>query len=78
MWTALFWLAAFERAVKTFAQTAAATLGASTVGILDAPWTAALSVAGMAAVLSVLTSVASIKTGDTGTPSAVKASADPR
>lgn len=57
MWTKTFALAVLERAVKTFAQAAAALLTASGIGLLDADWLQILSVAGMAAVVSVLTSV---------------------
>jgi hypothetical protein len=58
--------AAAERAVKTFAQTLAALLGAQVVGIHEAPWTGSLSVAAMAAVLSLLTSVGSARFGGDG------------
>lgn len=57
MFTAAFWKDAAVRAVKTFAQAEVALLGANSVGLLDAPWGASLSAAGMAALLSVLTSV---------------------
>lgn len=66
MFTATFWKAAFERAVKTFAQALLATLAAGPFGVLDAPWTTAASLAGMAAVLSLLTSVASSGIGAAG------------
>ncbi len=69
MWTYRFWQLAFERAVKTFAQSLLAVLGVSGIGLLSAPWTAALSTAGMAAILSVLTSVASEPVGEQNTPS---------
>lgn len=52
--------AAGIRAVKTFAQSMVSILGASEIGLLEANWTAALSVAAMAAVLSLLTSVAGL------------------
>jgi len=52
-----FWNYAGERAIKTFAQTAIATLGAGTVGLLAIDWVNLLSVAGGAALLSVLTSI---------------------
>jgi len=56
-----------ERAVKTFAQTFAATLvAAGATGLLDAPWSTALSVAGLAAVLSVCTSLVSYPFGPEG------------
>ena len=51
--------ASIERAIKTGCQTLTALLGAGAVGIIDAPWLDSLSVAGMAAVLSLLTSVGS-------------------
>jgi len=46
-----------ERAVKTFAQTLAALLTAAGTGLLDSAWTTDLSVAGMASLLSVLTTI---------------------
>lgn len=51
--------AVLERAVKTFAQSLAALLVADGTGLFDTTWTADLSVAGMAALVSLLTSVAS-------------------
>ena len=66
MWTKAFWQASAERAVKTFAQTAAALLVASGTGLLDSDWQTTGSVAGMAALLSVLTSVASAGVGTSG------------
>jgi hypothetical protein len=59
MWTRSFWLATLERCIKTACQTLAATLTAGAVGILEVPWQAALSMSAGAAVVSVLTSVAS-------------------
>lgn len=55
----LFWTATLERAVKTFAQTAVGILTAQTIGLFDADWTGVLSAAGMATVISVLTSIGS-------------------
>jgi len=57
MWTKAFLLAIIERAVKTFAQSAAALLVAAGTGLLAVDWLQILSVAGLAAVVSVLTSV---------------------
>lgn len=66
MWTWGFWRGAGERAVRTVAQVAAAMLTADAVSLLDADWIGVASVAGMAGVVSLLTSVA---TGSaTGTP----------
>lgn len=66
MFTKAFWRAVAERAIKTFAQAAAALLVADGTGLLDTDWQAAASVAGMAAVVSVLTSVGSGKIGGDG------------
>lgn len=66
MFTLEFWKATAERAVKTFAQTLAAMLTAAGTGLLDAQWGQHLSVAAMAMVLSVLTSVASSRVGAPG------------
>jgi hypothetical protein len=59
IWTGAFWKAAAERAVKTFAQTEAALLTAAGTGLLDTDFKVSLSVSGMAAVVSLLTSIAS-------------------
>ena len=63
-----FWIAAIERAIKTFAQTAAALLTGSATGLLEVDWLQLASVAGMAALVSLLTSIASAATTD-GNPS---------
>jgi hypothetical protein len=72
MWSKTFWLATLERAIKTFAQVLAALLGAEAVGVLEADWGQSASVAAMATVLSILTSVASSSVGNEG-PSLVSA-----
>ncbi|MGH3904772.1 MAG: holin [Pseudonocardiaceae bacterium] len=77
MFTYPFWRSALERAFKTFAQTLVALFSISGVGLLDAPWTSALSAAGMAAVLSVLTSMTSEPMGERNTPSLLRAPAQP-
>lgn len=66
MFTKAFALAALERAVKTFAQSLAALLVADGTDLLTTNWGDRLSVAGMAAVVSVLTSVASGSLGSNG------------
>lgn len=54
-----FWASAGERAIKTFAQTALALLGASQlVSVVAIDWTEVGGVAALAAILSLLTSVA--------------------
>ena len=58
LFTKDFWLAASVRAIKTLAQTMVALLVAAQSGLIDADWGVTLSVAGMAALVSVLTSVA--------------------
>lgn len=63
---------AVERAVKTFAQTAVTVLGADAVNVLSVDWETVLGLGGGAAVVSLLTSVASMPFGDKGTASAVK------
>lgn len=61
--TGRFWKRATERAVKTMAQTVVATAG--TAAVLEAvDWKHAASAAGLAGVLSVLTSVGSVRVGD--------------
>ncbi len=65
-----FWIQSAERAVKTFAQTAVATITANATGLLDADWTTTASVSGLAALVSLLTSVGSGYVGD-DSPSAV-------
>jgi hypothetical protein len=66
MLTLAFWRAALERAVKTFSQALIAVMTADGLGLLDADWPARLSAAGMAAVLSLLASIASSGIGGTG------------
>ena len=56
--TKAFWAGTAERAVKTLAQSLIAVIGTGTLGVLDVDWLTALSVAGLATILSVLTSVA--------------------
>ena len=52
-----FWSYAGERAIKTFAQAAIAALGAGSVGLFSIDYAGLISVAGGAALLSVLTSI---------------------
>jgi hypothetical protein len=54
-----FWESAIERAVKTFAQTALALLGTSqVVSAIEVNWAEVGGVAILAAILSILTSIA--------------------
>lgn len=52
--------AAMIRAVKTVAQTAVGMLSGEALGIMEADWIAVASVAAMAGVVSLLTSVAGL------------------
>ena len=64
----LFWIAAGERAVKTFAQALVALFVAG-VTVLTIDWQQGLAVAATAAVVSLLTSVASVRLGNFEGPS---------
>lgn len=64
MWTLSFWRDAAERALRTAAQSALATLGVDGLGLLNVDWGGTASVAGLAALASVLTSVVASRTGD--------------
>ena len=66
-----FWLQATERAIKTFAQTAVALIGAGLFNLLTTDWVQLIGVSGGAALLSILTSVASAKVHDDDSPSLV-------
>lgn len=54
-----FWKAAAERAVKTVAQSAVALIAANATGLLDIDWVQLGSVAGLAGLVSILTSIGS-------------------
>lgn len=71
MWTAKFWKESTERAVKTFAQSLLALLGANSVNILEVDWQQALGVSVGAGVLSILTSIASSHVSKEDSPSLV-------
>jgi len=55
-WTA-YWNFAGERAVKTCAQVALATIGVTAAGIIEVDWVQVLSVSALAGIMSLLTSV---------------------
>lgn len=64
--TSRFWIAAGERAAKTFAQTMAALLAGDGASVLSVDWQQILAVAATAALASILTSVASAGVGPHG------------
>lgn len=77
MFTWMFWRSAIERAVKSFAQSLAAVLGAGGAGLWDVEWTTALAMAGMTTLLSLLTSVASAPVGAEHSPSLLPSATTP-
>ena len=52
-----YWSFAGERAVKTVAQVALATIGVTAAGIIEVDWLQVLSVSALAGIMSLLTSV---------------------
>ena len=77
MFSKQFLLDMTERAIKTIAQTVIASLLASgALGLFDANWGDILSVAGLAGVISLLTSIASSGTGDSDSASLVNNEGD--
>ena len=59
-----YWSFSGERALKTVAQVAIATIGVGTVGIMDVDWLQVASVASLAGVMSLLTSVLTYDKGE--------------
>ncbi len=57
-----------ERAVRTAAQSALGVIGSGAVGVLDVDWVNILSVSAMAAVVSILWSIANSGSEDTISP----------
>ena len=60
MFTKEFWLAALTRGIRTFAESALAFIGTGAVVLGDVNWIAAGSAALLAAILSILTSLAGL------------------
>ena len=66
MFTADFWKATAERALRTFAQSLIAVLTAGATNLFDVDWQAALATAGLATLLAVLTAIGAAKAGRPG------------
>lgn len=64
--TGAFWGATLERAIKTAAQAVLALLTTNAIGVTSIDWAQVPSVAGLAAFVSVLTSIASAGIGNRG------------
>lgn len=71
MWTAKFWRETAERAIKTAAQAALAFFVVGETVLTQLDWVVVLSGAGVAAIASVLTSLASAPFGPEESPSLV-------
>lgn len=69
LFTATFWLDAFERAVKTAAQTLIALIGVNVTEVTDLDWGQIGIATGVATALSVLTSIVSSGIGEPGSAS---------
>ena len=65
--TIQWWKAAGIRAAKTFCQTAVSLIGTGAVGFTDLDWIQIASISGVAALVSILTSVAGLPELDDGT-----------
>lgn len=77
MFDSRFWIAASERAVKTFAQTLVALIGTGAVGVLEIDWLQMLSISATATILSILSSVASSNFGSHPGPSLADETIEP-
>ena len=71
MWTIGFWRGAAERAIKTAAQAGLAFFVVGETGVADVDWQTVGGVSLVAAIASVLTSLASAPFGPANTPSVV-------
>lgn len=77
MFDSRFWIAAAERAIKTFAQAMIALIGTDMIGITDLAWGQLLAASATATLLSVLTSVASANFGPNPGPSLADETIEP-
>lgn len=67
LFTGLFWLDAAERMIGAGASSSLAAIGTGAIGILDVAWGGVASIAGLAAVVSLLVSIVAGATGDPAT-----------
>jgi len=72
MTSRIFWADAVERAIKTAAQTGVALLTVEGTSLLELNWEQFWSAIALAAIVSVMTSLGSSKTGDTSSASLLK------
>lgn len=66
MFTAKFWKAALDRAIRTFAESMLAYIGTGAIVLKDVDWLAALSAGGLGFIIAILLALA------TGIPEAKK------
>jgi r1t holin len=76
MFTRAFFVDALERALRTAAQALIGVFAAGATGVLDVDWRAAGSAAGLAALVSLLTSVVASGVGIKGTAGLLPSKAD--
>ena len=74
MWNQKFWKTAAERALRTLAQVLLSLIVVGETGFMNVDWIQALSVAGLAAVASILMSIVATGIGDKDTASFVRES----
>jgi hypothetical protein len=77
MFDSRFWIAAAERAIKTFAQAMIALIGTDLIGITELAWGQLLAASATATLLSILTSVASANFGPNLGPSLADETIEP-
>ncbi|WP_427928315.1 holin [Agrobacterium cavarae] len=72
MFTVTFWKDAAERAIRTSAQALLALWATDISGVLEVDWVQAASVAALAAITSMLMSIAATGVGNSQDASAIK------
>lgn len=74
LFTRVFWEETTDRALKSGAQAMLLAIGGGAVNVLTLDWATVLGAGGGGVLLSLLTSMASSKFGDRGTPMLLKRS----